>query len=264
MVTLDHLNRTIDIPNPVKRIVSLVPSQTELLADLELNDEVVGITNFCIYPPNWFRKKKRVGGTKNFNLSKIRLLNPDLIIANKEENSQSKLEILMKDYPVWISDVRDLNSAFDMICNIGKIVQRESLAMEIKNKINQSLNNNFNQPKTIKKVAYLIWNNPLMTINQDTFINEMLSINGWVNCFNSHFSRYPKITMQELNKASPDFIFLSSEPFPFNSRHLEKFKEEIPSAKTVLVNGEYFSWYGSKLLKSAAYFKQLKRKLFLD
>ena len=264
MVPVDHLNRTIDIHLPVKRIISLVPSQTELLADLKLNDEVVGITNFCIYPNDWFKNKNRVGGTKNFNVNKIRALKPDLIIANKEENSKPKLEILMKDYPVWISDIRDLNSALDMIDKIGKIVQRESRATIIKNNIQKSFNNNISPTKSIKKVAYLIWNNPLMTINQDTFIHEMLSVNGWKNCFSNHSSRYPKITINELKQATPDLIFLSSEPFPFSSKHLNQFNIEIPSAKAVLVNGEYFSWYGSKLMKSPSYFKKLKSELFLD
>ena len=264
MVTLDHLNRTIDIPNAVKRIVSLVPSQTELLADLELKNEVVGITNFCIHPTDWFKNKNKVGGTKNFNINKIRALNPDLIIANKEENSKSKLEILMNDYPVWISDVRDLNSALDMIDKIGKIVHRESIATEIKNNIQKSFNDNINFSNSLKKVAYIIWNNPLMTINQDTFIHEMLTINGWENCFARHSSRYPEITVNELKEAAPDLIFLSSEPFPFSSKHLNQFNKEIPSAKAVLVNGEYFSWYGSKLMKSPSYFRKLKSELFLD
>ena len=264
LITVDHLNRTIAIPSSVKRIVSLVPSQTELLADLKLNDEVVGITNFCIYPPEWFKSKNRVGGTKNFNINKIRELNPDLIIANKEENSKSKLEILINDYPVWISDVRDLSSALDMINSVGKIVQRESIATEIKNNIQKSFNDNIKLSSSVKKVAYLIWNNPLMTINQDTFIHQMISINGWKNCFASHSSRYPEITMNELKESSPDLVFLSSEPFPFSSKHLNQFKKEIPSTKAVLVNGEYFSWYGSKLLKSPNYFNQLKRELFLD
>ena len=187
-----------------------------------------------------------------------------MIIANKEENSKSKLEILINDYPVWISDVRDLSSALDMINSVGKIVQRESIATEIKNNIQKSFNDNIKLSSSVKKVAYLIWNNPLMTINQDTFIHQMISINGWKNCFASHSSRYPEITMNELKESSPDLVFLSSEPFPFSSKHLNQFKKEIPSTKAVLVNGEYFSWYGSKLLKSPNYFNQLKRELFLD
>ena len=262
MVVFDQLNRKIELisANP-QRIVSLVPSQTELLSDLKLDDQVIGITSYCVHPKDWRRKKVIVGGTKNFNLSKIKSLNPDLIIANKEENQKEKLELLMKDFPVWISDVRNLDSAIEMINSIGLITSSESISKGIVNDIQSSLLDLKTPKKNRKKVAYLIWDNPIMSVNSDTFIDNMLSINGWDNCFANYSKRYPEISMEEINIVNPDYVFLSSEPFPFSDKHIEKFSSAINKSKVILVNGEYFSWYGSRLKYAMSYFKELKKSI---
>lgn len=111
-----------------RRIVSLVPSQTELLYDLGLEEETVGITKFCIHPEAWFRSKARVGGTKNVDIDKVRALQPDLIIANKEENVKEQIEALADIAPVWVSDIQDLDDALDMIRSIGHITGRQEKA----------------------------------------------------------------------------------------------------------------------------------------
>ena len=98
MIFTDQIGHSFELKTSPKRIISVVPSQTELLFDLALNDKVIGITKFCIHPKEWFRNKVRVGGTKNLNLAKIAALKPDLIIANKEENTQSEIEELQKHY----------------------------------------------------------------------------------------------------------------------------------------------------------------------
>ena len=134
----DQLNRRIKINFPPKRIVSLVPSQTELLVDLGLENELVGITRFCIHPKNIFDTKTKVGGTKNYNLDKIRALKPDLIIANKEENDKESLETLAKEFPVWISDIKNLEEANTMILEVGKLCAKENEAIKIVTKIENS------------------------------------------------------------------------------------------------------------------------------
>ena len=111
----DQTGRSITIPDSPKRIISIVPSQTELLFDLGLSDEVIGITKFCVHPEEWFRKKTRVGGTKQLNMETIRSLQPDLIVANKEENEQVQVEDIAKEFPVWISDIKTLSDAKRMI-----------------------------------------------------------------------------------------------------------------------------------------------------
>src|ERR1700741_3198050 len=105
---IDQTGRKISIPQIPQRIISLVPSQTELLFDLGLDKEVVGITKFCVHPPEWFQTKTRVGGTKQLKIDLIKQLQPDLIIANKEENVKEQIEELEKHFPVWISDVNNL------------------------------------------------------------------------------------------------------------------------------------------------------------
>ena len=109
----------------------MVPSQTELLYDLGLADRVVGLTKFCIHPNSWFVSKHRVGGTKNLNFDVIKRLNPDLIIANKEENNQNEIERLMRDYPVWISDIGILDDALKMILSVGELTQSSEKASSI-------------------------------------------------------------------------------------------------------------------------------------
>lgn len=259
MIVKDQLNRKIKLSSfPPKRIISLVPSQTELLADLNLDEQVVGITKFCVHPNEWWSKKTRIGGTKNLNKDKISQLNPDLIIANKEENNKGDIDYLITKYPVWISDIRDFNSALEMISLVGEITAKSVVAKSMIDKIKVSFSclNIVN-----KKVAYLIWDNPIMTINRDTFINEMMKMNGWFNVFSGDENRYPEINLDILKQADPDLLFLSSEPYPFAEKHIKKFKEALPNSQIVLVDGEYFSWYGSRLQLAPHYFSDLKREI---
>lgn len=253
----DQLGRTIEIPDAPLRIVSVVPSQTELLYDLGLDEEVVGITRFCIHPRQWFLNKERVGGTKKIDLDRLRALSPNLIIANKEENTKEELELLMKEFPVWVSDVRDLGSALDMIRGIGELTDSTAAADGLCQKIEMEFKTLQSFPQ--RSAAYLIWKDPWMTVNKDTFIHDMLEKIGYRNCFASSADRYPQISMEELRKACPDVVFLSSEPYPFKEKHLDQIRRELPNAKVRLVDGELFSWYGSRLVQSPAYFRSLRK-----
>ena len=269
-VFTDQLNRKITLAAKPKRIISLVPSQTELLYDLGLNDEVVGITKFCIYPDRWFRTKERVGGTKNYDLKKIARLNPDLIIGNKEENEQLQIEALMEDYNVWMSDIYTLKDALDMVTRLGALVDKAETAALLKLKI-ESAFKNFTpfKPEVPLKAAYLIWKNPYMVAGKNTFITEMLQSCGLVNVFaTDEFNRYPVITVDQIKNANPDVFLLSSEPYPFREKHYAEFQSICENAKIMLVDGEIFSWYGSRLLQAPAYFlaimKQLNSKIILS
>lgn len=256
---IDQLGRTIELKKTSKRIISLVPSQTELLYDLGLDEEVIGITKFCVYPEHWFKTKTRVGGTKQLHLEKIKGLQPDLIIANKEENAQSQIEELAIGFPVWVSDVNNLNDALEMIESIGEIVNKVSKAKEITGQIKTS----FAQLKTQNsqlKTCYLIWKDPYMTIGGDTFINDMLSYSGFENLFR-HQTRYPEITVEQLQTLNYQLLLLSSEPFPFKQKHIDELQPLLPNTKIILVDGEMFSWYGSRLLKVPAYFQQLQNQV---
>jgi len=249
---LDQLNRSIFIPESPKRIISLVPSQTELLVDLGLKDRIVGVTKFCVHPEGLRKKKIIIGGTKNYNFDLIDQLNPDLIIGNREENDQGGIETLMKKYPVWMSDIYTLDDSLDMIQWLGQIFKAEEKAKSIIDRIQID----FSMKPIIKGTGvYLIWNNPIMAAGSKTFINEMLKWAGFENLIKAN--RYPEISKEELQQLNPDYLLLSSEPFPFKEIHLKELEELLPFAKIKLVDGELFSWYGSRLLRSKEYFESL-------
>jgi ABC-type Fe3+-hydroxamate transport system substrate-binding protein len=252
----DQLQREVNLPFYPKRIISLVPSQTELLFDLGLGDRVIGITKFCIHPNEWFRSKVRVGGTKNLKLNLIEELQPDLIIGNKEENSKTDIEFLEKKFPVWMSDISSLEDSFVAINEIGTItnskIKAENICLLIMNEVEQfkSCKN-----KLLGNFLYLIWYNPIMVAGENTFINSMCNFLGLQNCIQQ--SRYPAINLPELINYNPNYIFLSSEPFPFKEKHITEIQNYFPNSKILLVDGEFFSWYGSRLLHSFKYFSEL-------
>jgi ABC-type Fe3+-hydroxamate transport system substrate-binding protein len=255
----DQLGRTIELNQPPKRIISLVPSQTELLHDLGLDEEVIGITKFCVHPEKWFRTKTRIGGTKTVNIEKIKELQPDLIIANKEENVKEQIEELEKHFPVFVTDVNSLDDAYQMIYSVGNLVQKTVSAQRMISNINLG----FGEISTLSKnysAAYLIWKDPYMTIGGDTFIDDMLYYAGFVNVF-SDKSRYPEITIEDLKISGCELLLLSSEPYPFKQKHIDELQEQLPNIKIILVDGEMFSWYGSRLLHAPKYFQELKTKL---
>lgn len=258
MIFRDQMQRAVELPAAPQRIVSLVPSQTELLYDLGLEDRVVGITKFCVHPKCWFYEKQRVGGTKQVKLERILDLKPDLIIGNKEENTRADIETLAKHYPVWMSDIEDLPDALAMIREVGHLVGKKEAAANLAQQIDSSFEALQQLPP--RRVAYFIWQKPLMVAAPQTFIDTILKRWGLQNCF-AHKERYPVITLAELQEAQPDYIFLSSEPFPFKEKHLETFRATCPKAEVCLVDGELFSWYGSRLLKTVDYLNSLNEVL---
>jgi ABC-type Fe3+-hydroxamate transport system substrate-binding protein len=259
MLFTDQIGRSVSISENPQRIISLVPSQTELLFDLGLEDKILGITKFCIHPKEKVKQITKIGGTKNFHFDTIEALKPDLIIGNKEENYQEGIEKLAEKYPVWISDIYKLTDALAMIKSIGEITNRNAIAQNLIEKIQISFKS-LSKISLNLQVAYLIWREPYMAAAQKTFIDAMLHQIGLQNAF-ADKERYPETTLTELSERQPDYIFLSSEPYPFKEKHLRELQRACPRSKVMLVDGEMFSWYGSRLLKSAAYFKQLLESL---
>ncbi len=255
-VYIDQTGRSVELNQTPRRIISLVPSQTELLHDLGLQNEVIGITKFCVHPKEWFRSKTRVGGTKQIKSDIIHELKPDLIIANKEENVKEQVEELANHYPVWISNVNNLDDAFKMIEQIGLLINKPTAAKSMMAQIRSG----FSGLPTIDSrlsTCYLIWQKPYMTVGDDTFIHSMLETAGFKNIFDDK-SRYPEITVEDLSNAGCKLLLLSSEPFPFNQKHIDELQPLLPNTKIVLVDGEMFSWYGSRLLYVPAYFAKLR------
>jgi ABC-type Fe3+-hydroxamate transport system substrate-binding protein len=244
----DQMNRTIEIPEQPKRIISLVPSQTELLVDLGLEDRLLGLTKFCVHPKGLKKQKTIIGGTKNFNFDKIDSLNPDLIIGNKEENYKEGIERLAEKYPVWMSDIYTLEDAYQMMLGIGLITNTIDKAEVLVQKIRSDLDF---VPKMKGYAVYLIWNDPMMTAGKNTFIDEMLPLAGFENLISR--DRYPELSTKELISLAPEYLLLSSEPYPFKQKHLNEFAALLPQSKILLVDGEMFSWYGSRLLHFKSY-----------
>ncbi|RZL44030.1 MAG: cobalamin-binding protein [Pedobacter sp.] len=258
----DQLGNQVTFNYPPKRIVSIVPSQTELLFDLGLDDEVIAITKFCIHPIEKFAAKTKIGGTKKLLIEKIRDLKPDLIIGNKEENTQGEIELLMQEFPVWMSDISNLEEAMVTISQIGELVNREPEAAYLNHLINAgftdlqtlAVEKNINQT-----VAYLIWKDPYMVAGKKTFIDDILRKIGLQNVIKQ--SRYPELDLFELQTLNPKLIFLSSEPYPFKQKHIDEIQSALPNAKVMLVDGEMFSWYGSRLVKAVQYFFEFQDEL---
>lgn len=255
----DMMSRVVEIPPFPERIISIVPSQTELLYDLGLAERVIGITKFCIHPDKWFRSKTRIGGTKKLNFEQIKALKPDLIIGNKEENNQADITELEKLFPVWMSDIYTFQDALLAIQMIGNITQTSEKAAFIIQQIEKGFQV-IPQTSAPKKCAYLIWHNPDMVAAHTTFIDAMLEKIGLENAF-KHQDRYPVVDEKMLQSADIDVLLLSSEPYPFKAQHLEYYRSILPDAKILLVDGEAFSWYGSRLIHAPSYFKSLLKEL---
>ncbi|MCC4214088.1 ABC transporter substrate-binding protein [Leeuwenhoekiella parthenopeia] len=252
----DQLGRILTLTSSPQRIVCLVPSLTELLVDLGLENRLVGITKFCVHPNELRTKKTVVGGTKTIHLDRIAALKPDFILCNKEENTPEIVESCSVLAPVYVSDIISFEDVYALLADLGELFQMESKT----NQLTQELQNRISvfQTKTVylqkRSVGYLIWNDPLMVAGNDTFINSILNLLGLRNAFAHKKDRYPVIGRNDLKLL--DIVLLSSEPFPFKEKHIEAFKQNT-QAEIILVDGEYFSWYGTRLLPAFDYFEKL-------
>jgi len=256
----DQIGHIFELHEAPKRVISLVPSQTEFLNDLGLDEQIIGITKFCVHPKEWFKRKQRVGGTKTLNLELIRSLNPDLIIANKEENNRPDIEALQKEFCVWTSDIKTTKDSYQMMIALGKILEKEEMANAIVKKITSNFTILRSQNFTKKSALYLIWHEPIMSVGHDTYIHEILNIAGFENLLKAH-TRYPILSLNAIQEFAPDVLLLSSEPFPFKEKHIAFYQEALPNTKIKLVDGEIFSWYGSRQLKVKEYVLKLRKEL---
>lgn len=254
MIFTDQLNNSIELNAFPKRIISIVPSQSELLWDLGLREELVGITKFCIHPKKLNQSVTHIGGTKTLNIDKIRLLKPDVIIGNKEENDQTQIEVLQKEFKVWMSDIYTLDDSLSMIEGIGELVNKDEEAKKLTSLISTSFKD---LKQTHQTVLYFIWKKPYMVAGRATFIGHILEKIGLKNCISDINSRYPILSLDDIINLNPELIFLSSEPYPFKEAHVKELQKQLPNTRILIVNGELFSWYGSRLTHSVKYFNEL-------
>ncbi len=264
----NQINETTVVGAPVQRIISLVPSLTELLYDLGLRNEVTGITKFCVHPKEWFKTKQRVGGTKSVDIKKVHDLQPTLVIANKEENVKEQVEEISSFTNVYLSDIDNLESALQAIHEIGLLVSKKGKALQLTNNIKHAFDvlaskNTLKSFEVPLRTAYLIWRNPYMAAGGGTFINDMMQRCGFINIY-EHEQRYPEINIKQLAEQHCELLLLSSEPFPFSQKHIDELVSQLPGTKILLVDGEMFSWYGSRLMFAARYFQALLKPLKND
>lgn len=257
----DQCGREVLLKDFPLRIISTVPSQTELLCALGLEKQVVGITAYCVHPKNLLSEKTIIGGTKNLNIEQIRNLKPDLIIANKEENIKEQIEELEREIPVWISDVENLDQGLELISEIGKLCNKLEQAEYVLGRIKE----NIPQTKIQKplKTLYFIWKNPYMIAGSSTYIGNMMEFNGLQNIAPHKGERYPQIAFDKLKELKPELILLTSEPYSFKSKEAQEMAQIFPNALVKIVDGEMFTWYGSRMILAMSYFQKLQKELDL-
>ncbi len=247
-----------------KRIITLVPSLTETLYELGLEDQIIGVTKFCVHPYHLKSVKINVGGTKKVHIEKIKALNPDIIIANKEENTLEVVDSLKEICPVFVTDIVTVADTLKTINDFGMMFKRTTDAKKWMEKIDFAHTDfqNFMNNKVWQKAAYLIWREPYMAVGNNTFINEMLKLNKFENIYEKFEGRYPEVEIRKMRiQGDPELVFLSSEPYPFKEEHAFEIGRATHHAKTVFVDGEMFSWYGTRLFKAFQYFKALQNRI---
>ena len=258
----DALGRRVVLPDRPQRIVSLVPSITDLLHAMSLGDRVAGVTRFCERPEHWRETKTIVGGTKNVKANVIRDLNADLVLANREENKKADVESITEasDAPVYVTDVETVPDATDMIRVVGALTGTQSAAQDMADTIDarfDALETN----GTVRAV-YLIWRDPYMSVGRDTFIHDVMTRGGFANPFRKA-TRYPEVTLDQIAAQEPDVVLCSSEPFPFHQkeRFTQEIRDALPDTSVEIVDGQLFSWYGPRLLETPAYLRELRETL---
>jgi ABC-type Fe3+-hydroxamate transport system substrate-binding protein len=244
------------------RIICLVPSLTEVLYALDLADQVIAVTRYCIHPPSWLNQKTIIGGTKDPKIDLITQLNTDLIIANDEENRKEDVLVLrQKRYRVYVSHIDCFDDLIICIKDIGQLSQRvdqAELLIQQLQKNYQLIHHALHTPTLpAVRVLYLIWRKPYMAVAQNTWIHHILSHLGVVNVCQD-LERYPIIKPEQLPQLKADYILLSSEPYPFKDIHVDEIKLSDQHAQVIHVDGEIFSWYGSRLLKIVPEIERIK------
>lgn len=230
---------------PARRIVSLVPSLTELLASLGLDGEVVGLTRFCVHPEGWKARKRIVGGTKTVDPEKVRPLAPDLVIASKEENVREQVVEITAFAPVHLTDIATVEGALAEIRTIGGLVGRQAQADALAADLARGFGALTPLAEPVRAL-YLIWRDPWMGAGGDTFISDVLTRGGFVNVLADR-DRYPSLTPDAIGALAPEVVLLSSEPYPFGPKHADEIRPLAPGADVALVDGEAFSWYGPRM-----------------
>lgn len=248
----DDLGAPILLTSKPQRIISLVPSLTETLVDAGLKNQLTGITKFCVHPNGLPKEIKIIGGTKNPRINDILNLKPDLVFANKEENRAEDINELKKFTQVYVTDIKNNQDILDFFHMLNVVFNTDACF-----ELLQKLQNIPIYPQRKKiPTCYLIWKDPWMTIGKDTFIHSMMEKYGFQNiCSDS--DRYPIISFKQIKAHQTKIVMMSSEPYPFKEKEKEELLKLLPGMSVIMVDGEMFSWYGSRLLLADTYLNNL-------
>lgn len=285
---------TVPVSEPPQRVISLVPSVTESLFELNLGARVVGITDYCVYPQGQLDALPRVGGTKNPNIAQIIALAPDLVIVNREENRREDVEALQAaNIPVWVTFPRTVEDAINLLWAFMDVFSESSMVPRVRlidntyDWVRGMVHQREERGETLTRVFVPIWLDPLMTFNADTYAHHLLRACGAVNIFaererryplDADFgeaqpyaaddpraagrdTRYPRVTLEEVRAAQPDMILLPSEPYAFGEQHIALFKAlDVPAAHTNqihLIDGSLLTWHGTRLARALEFLPAL-------
>ena len=252
---------------PRARIVSLVPSITELLFDLGLAPQVVGRTGFCVHPKEQVKRVAKVGGTKSIEVARIKRLAPTHLIVNVDENPRATVEELRSFVPhVVVTHPLGPEDNFGLYRLLGGIFSREEQAAELSRQLEREYEHTLVAAAAWprRKVLYLIWKSPWMTVSPDTYISRMLSTVGWETFPSESDVRYPPVELKPSLLQDVDFVLLSSEPYIFRERHCVEIIDHLSSdshTRVALIDGAMTSWYGSRAIRGLAYLRDFRRNL---
>lgn len=254
----DPTGRTIEISYPPGRIVSLVPSTTETLYDLGVWDKVAGCTGWCTRPAHAVKGMRRVGGVKrNMNWKRLREIDPELVLANAEEQAPDVLARLCDEFPAWVSVPRTVAEAVAAIRDLSEVLgvphDGEEIAVRTEMAADEARRLASNRPGI--RVLYLVWREPYMSVSGDTFIHDMLALCGAENVYEGAEKRYPEITLEDAAKRGVDLVLLPDEPFRYREEHVGEF--EALGVEVKLVSGDNVCWPGSRMLEGIRYLSEM-------
>jgi len=263
---LDAAGRAHDPATPDARILSLVPSLTELLLDLGLGGNLVGRTNFCVHPKDRVGAFASVGGTKQIDFDKVAGLNPTHALVNIDENPKEMADALaamgievVVTHPLRVTDNREL---FRLV---GGLFGAEAEASALTRQFDAALAELQSGHWPERRVLYLIWRKPWMSIAPDTYIADTLAQAGLRATRHASGERYPEVELTDALLAGVDMVLFSTEPFPFKAKHLDAFGSEFPdhANRAHLIDAEMVSWYGSRAVPGLRYLAEFARELDL-
>lgn len=245
-----------------RRIVSLVPSLTEALFALGVGSNVVGRTRYCTQPPRSVGRIPKVGGTKKADVGRILELEPDLVVAVKEENTREDVEALMQaGIPVFLGAPETVTEAVRMMRDLARRVEAP-LAREVLDPVERVLGRLNGAAGSTIRVFVPIWKDPYMSVGSDTYVHDVLRICGGENVC-SGATRYPEVTLDEVEAARPEVVLLPDEPYPFSAEDLSEFYAlDVPAAREDrihLVDGKLLTWYGPRMAGSLTQLAALLR-----